>query len=1225
MHIAGYAYWFLNALVLLFTFASLLIKEVSVMQANRFMSNAVLLSTDDAQEVVSDKPESEQIIPHVLGDFGGALSWPIPLNTTQQSAVLNATAIFKASRGDKWAAGQRTLDYLHTAHPLTVETLADPAQALVALVASAEGQALGLAVQTHLKGISTDVSINEYALAALQLDLDPPSTEQTQRNSVAGFDLASPQHWGRPISSIADQLREHLIQQRRCAAEVAGLGAYALLARHAAVFLIKNIPDDVGYGGPAWFNLAVAALIIEAQSPGKVANMSFAQVMLGAQSAALVDPDVTRHAQTVTLIDWGVVHGLVPRQADATYTQAQLDALKASFDARLVDRLNVSSLLNSTFPSRKEIALAGLEEQFGKDYPIEKRVLEWDSSAKLLVYVAPVPAEIVGPVGMYSLLDVAMMDGSWQWKTSDSQLKYRIYEINELDLRVRTKFNTQFKATLDNLKEGARLKIQHLISGLPLEDRENLEYGKITFYQKKTYRLSTTFWGRNLESTSSRLKLRVERGADKKVIVYSLDLAAGSISRKDSDPATETERYDVHVPSLIYATTIFPVADKSLAAKFELQSTQAGTVAVPVSYSSERTNGIAEVFVKHLDYDSEDILNAARGQTTYDSELAVLKSRVDFLLNLIPFKSAISNFIDGKYIDGAIDLFLDVLGFVTAGVSAAAKLAQVVARTASAISKALKAAKIIGMLVLSELNPLSPIVAGAQLLGKGIRYLGVSGVQHFNRLLGAAPDYSLLLGLNKKYGPAAIGSFKVGADSLEGVGVLKDGKWYRYNKETRRLYGPASEFRPSGTGGFSNAELGHLAVKSSSIDGLEANARGIFRSADGEHFYIRNIDATGKESIFGIRNDFKLTGDITDVVIVDRVTNRAQGSRLRQVAPDQWQPLSLRGGNLSSHVADYPVGAVVDETASAATRLVHTSTNPLSAGSGFTRAQLTNGLWEPVIESITSRQVAHLSGDLGEISYVPYTFQRTSIHQGLTTPELSRVAVTMSLTEPTRANYTAEILAQLKRKEGGGDFFFVMERIKPADPLAAEINALRIHDPKVEGLPKNANAVSAYWAPQGGYVDIPAHPTTDQPDHLFTPDFSGCALVADQLDANRLRVRHVEGSKELAQYNGLASEEHGWGMSTAMEFHDYGLRIDDKGQADAILTGFAFMRYDRTERAWKLHFQSIQGVANVARHSSVTPTWWGRRPDTLMRVCSTAKVCKVVTRPVLVIPGASGG
>lgn len=1193
------------------------------MQANRFMSNAVLLSTDDAQEIVSDKPESEQIIPHVLGDFGGALSWPIPLNTTQQSAVLNATAIFKASRGDKWAAGQRTLDYLHTAHPLTVETLADPAQALVALVASAEGQALGLAVQTHLKGISTDVSINEYALAALQFDLDPPSTEQTQRNSVAGFDLASPQHWGRPISSIADQLREHLIQQRRCAAEVAGLGAYALLARHAAVFLIKNIPDDVGYGGPAWFNLAVAASIIEAQSPGKVANMSFAQVMLGAQSAALVDPDVTRHAQTVTLIDWGVVHGLVPRQADATYTQAQLDALKASFDARLVDRLNVSSLLNSTFPSRKEIALAGLEEQFGKDYPIEKRVLEWDSSAKLLVYVAPVPAEIVGPVGMYSLLDVAMMDGSWQWKTSDSQLKYRIYEINELDLRVRTKFNTQFKATLDNLKEGARLKIQHLISGLPLEDRENLEYGKITFYQKKTYRLSTTFWGRNLESTSSRLTLRVERGADKKVIVYSLDLAAGSISRKDSDPATETERYDVHVPSLIYATTIFPVADKSLAAKFELQSSQAGTVAVPVSYSSERTHAIAEVFVKHLDYDSEDILNAARGQTTYDSELAVLKSRVDFLLNLIPFKSAISNFIDGKYIDGAIDLFLDVLGFVTAGVSAAAKLAQVVARTASAISKALKAAKIIGMLVLSELNPLSPIVAGAQLLGKGIRYLGVSGVQHFNRLLGAAPDYSLLLGLNKKYGPAAIGSFKVGADSLEGVGVLKDGKWYRYNKETRRLYGQASEFRPSGTGGFSNAELGHLAVKSSSIDGLEANARGIFRSADGEHFYIRNIDATGKESIFGIRNDFKLTGDITDVVIVDRVTNRAQGSRLRQVAPDQWQPLSLRGGNLSSHVADYPVGAIVDETASAATRLVHTSTNPLSAG--FTRAQLTNGLWEPVIESIAIRQVAHLPGDLGEISYVPYTFQRTSIHQGLTTPELSRVAVTMNLMEPTRANYTAEILAQLKRKEGGGDFFFVMERIKPADPLAAEINALRIHDPKVEGLPKNANAVSAYWAPQGGYVDIPAHPTTDQPDHLFTPDFSGCALVADQLDANRLRVRHVEGSKELAQYNGLASEEHGWGMSTAMEFHDYGLRIDDKGQADAIVTGFAFMRYDRTERAWKLHFQSIQGVANVARHSSVTPTWWGRRPDTLMRVCSTAKVCKVVTRPVLVIPGASGG
>ncbi|WP_332766253.1 hypothetical protein [Pseudomonas koreensis] len=1194
------------------------------MQVNRFMPGAISSSSKGSEETVSDGVELA-VTPHVLGDFGGALSWPIPLSLKQRSDVLNSIKVFKAGRGNKWAPGLQLLDYLHSARKLPVEILADPAQALNALVASAEGQALGLAVQTQLKGFATDVSINEYALAALQLSLDPRSIDNPARNRFAGFDIADRQHWGMPISAMFGQLCEHLTKGFISTPEVAGLAAYALLAKNTPVFLVQNIPDDVRYGGPAWFNLAVAALIIDAQTPGKVASMTFAQVMLEAQSAAVAaDPAVTRHAQTLVLIDWGVVHGLVARQGDETCTDAQLDVLKAEFNARLVDRLNSPILLQSTFPSRKDIAVAGLKKQFGEDYPIEKRVLEWDSSAKALAQLAPLPATTFGPVGLYSLLDVAMMDGSWQWKTSDSLLKYRIHEINELDLRVWRNFSSQFETTLKNLKQGARLNIKHLISELPLQDRENLEYGKITFYQHKTFRLSIQFWGRHLRFTSTGLTLRVERGDDKKVTVYHIDLAAGSISKKETDPATETDRYDLHVPSIVYATTPFTVADESLAAKFEHSPLQATTVAVPVSYCSERTAAIADVFVEHLEYDSDDILQAARGQTTYDNEIAVLESRLDFLLNLIPFKSAISHFIDGKYADGAIDLFLDVLGFVTAGVSAAAKLTQVVARTASVISKALKAAKIIGMLVISELNPLSAVVAGGQLLGKGIKHLGVTGLRQFNRLRGAAPAYDLLIGLSKEYGPAAIGSFKVGEQSFTGVGVLKDGKWYRYNSETRRLYGIPGDFRPTGTGGFANDVMGSLAVKSSSIAGLEANAHGIYRSADGERFYIRNIDAAGKEAIFRIRNDFTLSDDLTDVIIVDRVTNRTYGSRLRQVAPDQWQPLSLRGGNLPSTVANYPAAAIVDETADVASRIVHTSTNPLSLESAFTRERLPNGLWDPVIETVNSRQTAHLAGDWGEISQVPYTFQRTSIHQALSTTELNRVSVTTGLMQSTKVRYSAEIAAQIQRKEGGANFIFVMERIKPADSLGAEINALRIHDPKVDKLPEQANAVLGYWAPQGGYVDIPIHPAWGEPDHLFTADFGGCALVADQMDANRLRVRHVEGAKELAQYNGLARADHGWGQSLSMEFHDYGLRVNDKGQADAILTGFAFMKYDRTALAWKLHFQSSQGAATIARHSSVKPAW-GTRPDTLVALCSTAKVAKVVTRPVTTIPGAVAG
>ncbi|MFZ3281057.1 hypothetical protein, partial [Pseudomonas sp.] len=787
-------------------------------EANSFVPGAVSVSDSDAVFIETERLEVEKILPHALADFGGALSWPIPLSVAQQKEVLNAVKIYVDSLGDIWTPGQGLLEHLNLGQPLTREILQEPARALPALIATARGQALGLAVQTHLNGIATEVSVNEYALAALQLSLDPLSIENPRRNWVAGFDLADKQHWGRPLSAVFNKLREHLITELFSTPEMARLGAYLLLARNAPLYLIKDLPVAVNYGGLAWFNLAVAALTIEAQSPGKVANLNFAQVMICAESAALVDPAVTRHAQTITLIDWGVVQGWVARRNDENYTEELLESLKTHFNDELTARLNTSILLSSEFPSRLEIARAGLKKQFGEHFPIESHVLEWDRAAEvdLLTLVIPLPSATLGPVGKHTLLDVAMMDGSYKWKTTDPLMKNRIHEVNELNLHVRRTFKGQFETTLNNLKEGARLKVQHLISGLPLEDRENLEHGKIDFYQRKTFRLSTGFWGRNEIFTSRVLRLRVERGIDKKVSVYSIDLAAGSITQLDSDPATETEHVNPQAPSIVYATTPFYLADKTIAARLKQTNPSATTVSVPTSYSSVRTHTLANAFVEHLDYDSEDIFNEAEGQTTYDKQLATLKSRVEFLLNLIPFKSAISHFAEGKYLDGAIDLFLDVLGFVTAGAGAATKLAKVATSTASAISKALRAAKIVGMLIIGELNPLSGLpalaVAGRKLLNKGISFAGAQAVRQLDKLRGTPDGFKFLQTVAEQHGPALIGTFKVGDQAIDGVGVLKNDSWYQYNLNTRQLYGPPRDFTPQG-------------VSWGGILGREANAR----------------------------------------------------------------------------------------------------------------------------------------------------------------------------------------------------------------------------------------------------------------------------------------------------------------------------------------------------------------------------------------------------------------
>lgn len=286
---------------------------------------------------------------------------------------------------------------------------------------------------------------------------------------------------------------------------------------------------------------------------------------------------------------------------------------------------------------------------------------------------------------------------------------------------------------------------------------------------------------------------------------------------------------------------------------------------------------------------------------------------------------------------------------------------------------------------------------------------------------------------------------------------------------------------------------------------------------------------------------------------------------------------------------------------------------------GAIRKRLSNGLWEPVIIGGDGRgNTKHLPFDWGDRHQVSYSIEPTSIHQALSRPELNRLTISAELMDPSKARYSPGLATRIAAKEGGGSFIFTMERMKYSGAVEGEFNAIKILDIEAGKFPDQSNAVSGYWAPQGGHVDIPVHPGWAEPDHVFTPGFGGCSLVVDQMDENLLRVRHVEGGKEAAQYNDLAVNEHGLGLSAAMEFPDYGLRLDENGNADSILTGFAFMKYDRTDRVWTLHYQSSQGAAIIIKYATEKPGWFAS-PNTLAQVYERPKVVKIEARPVVTI------
>ncbi|MDU3301400.1 MAG: type VI secretion system tip protein VgrG, partial [Enterobacter ludwigii] len=140
------------------------------------------------------------------------------------------------------------------------------------------------------------------------------------------------------------------------------------------------------------------------------------------------------------------------------------------------------------------------------------------------------------------------------------------------------------------------------------------------------------------------------------------------------------------------------------------------------------------------------------------------------------------------------------------------------------------------------------------------------------------------------------------------------------------------------------------------------------------------------------------------------------------------------------------------------------------------------------------------------------------------------------LINPQKVKMTDESIRIITKLDGGGILPFSVMRIIDG---SKQYHALAVADKNAIKPSGSWICELAYWVPQGGYTDIPLNPTVGDPKFVFTPGFSGCALVVDLLNKNTLRVHHVQGGKEHLEYNNPIIE-HGEGMVCAMEYPDYG-------------------------------------------------------------------------------------
>ncbi|TSD77068.1 hypothetical protein FFI16_011790 [Pseudomonas sp. KBS0710] len=714
---------------------------------------------------------------HPLGDFGGALTWPIPMAQADQHSI---RSFLKSDTTGLPGLplppyGNGVLTYLLSGSSVSQSDLQDPTVAIQKLLDSPKALALGQALQAHLQGAATDTSLYDYVLAAIHLGLDPESLRSPERNKIAEWPLHAQDHWGQPPSEIVPCLSRHLEKNGRANSSTVKLATHLLLSRVAPQFLIKDVPDSVKIGSVAWFNLTVAAAAIEAERPGTVANMTFAEVMCDAQKCA--PSAANAHAQARALVDWGVANGVFVTNADDSYSPEQLNTLKDEFNRQVSKRLVASQALDQALPTREGIARAKLIERFGDLGELfDLKVLGTDQ-------YRGEPGQ-VGLGGMHSLLDIAMMDmpNPRPFMSTDPRVPLETLNSNP-SFGVREAFDQQFARAIVEKKDAVATTVQHMISQLPLEDRKKFQFGKLEFFYEGSSRLSTGFWGSTPDKNEPQLLVKVE--LEGQITTYEIDLNRGTIEGAPLSRITE--------PKPRNANRVFTVNQVNLGSAGSSLSLQQPVNDGPLdSFNSGRSYRIGTVFAEHLELDDPAIKEQARGQTTLDKLQGGPKPLSDFLLNLIPFRSAVINFQKGNYGDGIFDLTLDIFGFLSAGAATAGKLIKVGGSALSAGAKGLKSVRIIGAATLGVLNPVSGLgdlaVGGIKLLGKGGNYLLSKGAEAISALKTAS----------KSHGIVATGTFKLAGRTAEGAAVFQKGKWYSYNPVTQQPYGTGlTDFKPA--------------------------------------------------------------------------------------------------------------------------------------------------------------------------------------------------------------------------------------------------------------------------------------------------------------------------------------------------------------------------------------------------------------------------------------------
>lgn len=754
------------------------------------------------------------------GNFGGGLSWSAPPLSQEMKKNILASVRNNAIALDEFEYLRRSKDalgYLTQSRQWSPEELSDPRAFLTNLLNTPEAYALGKALQTQFKGAPSATSINDWAMTAIAIGIDAKSIldPDNSTNKVAGFDLSSLDLGGKPLREVVKALTEHLANPETPAADFAPVRAYALLARHAPELLVKEVPDSVAYGSPSWISLKAAVARIEAQAPGQALSMNYGKIMQYANISPITaaEKQVEQQASLQAMMYWAINEGILKKNDNNRYTAAQVEHVRGKAKERFIALEKASSAKDTELLTREDMAVKILKEKFGEGIDFKKKCI--------------IPIENWNHLkGPYSVIDLVLSGELSRgiFRSFDTTIpvdtiarsRHEIPDIQEA-------FKKSFSHYYEGKKNATSTAVRHLISQLPLKDRERLEFGAIKVYEQHNATSSISNLGLNGFGDTTPGRYGVQRSLDENHLGLMIETRYdGKTYHYEINPPQGFIRPITHFkPGLQGEWTKLPPKDnnsfsnyttysnkeinevhaKSDAERRQRESTPKTDEPLQ-SFNSSRTQYIAQLMAnKFFPNDSRNLFEQTQGLTTLDTEVTDFEKIQNFTRIIVPFASAIHSFSKGHTRDGVESLVLDIFGFLFVGAKAAGGIAKVAGQAGSFASKIQKGANILSRAVASGANPFS----GGRALFSGTVKLVNTGAslanQGFQFLRRGANSADLLSPIKRT--DVIEGSIKTtnNADPLKVIAKRDDsGLLYAYDPKTENLFGPPlKNFQPDNT------------------------------------------------------------------------------------------------------------------------------------------------------------------------------------------------------------------------------------------------------------------------------------------------------------------------------------------------------------------------------------------------------------------------------------------